>query len=131
MVCHDNYINPLPLEGDGSDEQSQQEGGDPTVGMGTGRRKKRSTVKRILRNKRQEAPTELGLSENVTLVSSLKKRQRRISIAFSFLLRAVYLQNLLILCSTVSKSDAISLDSLALAVYKWTSTLVWMRDSFL
>ena len=71
VVCQDNYINPLRLEGDGSDEENQQEGGDPTVGMGTGRRKKRSTVKRILRNKRQETPTEQGLSENITLVSNL------------------------------------------------------------
>ena len=73
VVCQDKYINPLRLEGDGSDEENQQEGGDPTVGMGTGRRKKRSTVKRTLRNKRQETPTEQGLSENVTLVSNLHK----------------------------------------------------------
>ena len=67
-MCSNQYINPLNLEGDFSD-QGDEEGGDPTVDMGTGRRKKRSTVKRTLRNKRQEAPTEQGLSENVTLVS--------------------------------------------------------------
>ena len=63
------YINPLNLEGEFIDE-GDEEGGDPTVGMGTGRRKKRTTVKRTLRNKRQESlmPTEQGISENVTLV---------------------------------------------------------------
>ena len=71
MTCSNEYINPLSLEGDFIDE-GDEEGGDPTVGMGTGRRKKRSTVKRTLRNKRQEIPTEQGLSENITLVSSLK-----------------------------------------------------------
>ena len=58
VMCQNNYVNPLQLEGDGSDVENQQEGGDPTVGMGTGRRKKRNTVKRTLRNKRQETPTE-------------------------------------------------------------------------
>ena len=58
VMCQNNYVNPLQLEGDGSDLENQQEGGDPTVGMGTGRRKKRNTVKRTLRNKRQETPTE-------------------------------------------------------------------------
>ena len=70
VVCQGNYINPLQLEGDGGDEENQQEGGDPTVGMGTGRRKKRSTVKRTLRNKRQETPTEQGLTEDRVWVSS-------------------------------------------------------------
>ena len=58
VMCQNNFVNPLQLEGDGSDLENQQEGGDPTVGMGTGRRKKRNTVKRTLRNKRQETPTE-------------------------------------------------------------------------
>ena len=70
VVCQGNYINPLQLEGDGGDEENQQEGGDPTVGMGTGRRKKRSTVKRTLRNKRQETPTEQDLTEDRVWVSS-------------------------------------------------------------
>ena len=70
MTCSNQYINPLQLVGDSIDEGD--EGGDATVGMGTGRRKKRRTVKRTLRNKRQEAltPNEQGLSENVTLVSN-------------------------------------------------------------
>ena len=73
MTCSNQYINPLQLVGDSIDEGD--EGGDPTVGMGTGRRKKRSTVKRTLRNKPQESltPAEQGLSENVTLVSNLKE----------------------------------------------------------
>ena len=58
VMCQNNFVNPLQLEGDGSDLENQQEGGDPTVGMGTGRRKKRNTVKRTLRNKRQETSTE-------------------------------------------------------------------------
>ena len=49
-MCSNQYINPLNLEGDFSD-QGDEEGGDPTVDMGTGRRKKRSTVTRTLRNK--------------------------------------------------------------------------------
>ena len=66
VTCNSEYINPLNLLGDVGD----QEGGvDPTVGMGTtGGRKKRDTVKRTLK-KRQEAPTEQELSQNVTLVS--------------------------------------------------------------
>ena len=69
MMCNNEYINPLNLEGDLSDQGDQEgPGGDPTVSMGTGRRKKRSTVKRTLRNKRQEAPIEQQLSENRTLV---------------------------------------------------------------
>ena len=71
VICHDNYINPMKLGGDESDDQNQQEGGDPTVSMGTGRRKKRSTVKRTLRNKRQEAPTEQDLTEDRVLVSTI------------------------------------------------------------
>ena len=70
MTCSNEYINPLNLEGDFIDE-GDEEGGDPTADMGIGRRKKRSTVKRTLRNKRQEIPIEQGLSENVTLVSNL------------------------------------------------------------
>ena len=65
VTCSSEFINPQNLAGDLGD----QEGGDPTVSMGTGRRKKRSTVKRTLRNKRQEAPTEQQISQNVTLVS--------------------------------------------------------------
>ena len=69
--CQNNFINPKELDGDGSDEeQNQQEGGDPTVSIGTGRRKKRNTVKRILRNKRQETPTEQDLTEDRVLVST-------------------------------------------------------------
>ena len=71
VVCQDNFINPKQLDGDGSDEeQNQQEGGDPTVSIGTGRRKKRNTVKRTLRNKRQETPTEQDLTEDRVLVST-------------------------------------------------------------
>ena len=68
-MCTNEYINPLNLEGEFIAE-GDEEGGDPTVTMGTGRRKRRSTVKRTLRNKRQETPTEQGLSENITLVST-------------------------------------------------------------
>ena len=128
VTCSNEYINPLSLEGDFIDE-GDEEGGDPTVGMGTGRRKKRSTVKRTLRNKRQEIPIEQGLSENITLVSSLKMWWLWCySSSFSFL-RVAYHQNLM-LWSTVSTSDVISLDLLVPVVYKWTSTLAWMRDSF-
>ena len=67
MTCNNQYINPLGLEGDAEVDDEQEQGGDPTVSMGIGRRKKRSTVKRMLRNKRQEVPTEQGLSENVTV----------------------------------------------------------------
>ena len=70
VVCEDIFINPKQLEGDGSDEQNQQEGGDPTVSIGTGRRKKRNTVKRTLRNKRQQTPTEQDLTEDRVLVST-------------------------------------------------------------
>ena len=70
MICQGNYINPLQLEGDRSDEQNEQEGGDPTVRMGTGRRKKRSTVKRTLRNRQQEKTTEQDVTESRVLVST-------------------------------------------------------------
>ena len=70
VICNDKYINPLRLEGDLSDNQEGQEGGDPTVSMGSGRRRKRSTVKRTLRNKRQEAPAEQDLTEHRSLVNS-------------------------------------------------------------
>ena len=70
MTCNNRYINPLDLEIDEDRTFEQEIGGDPTTEMGTGRRRKRSTVKRALRNKRQDsAPSEQGLSENVTLVS--------------------------------------------------------------
>ena len=47
---------------------------DPTVSMGSGRRKRRSTVKRILRNKRQDVPsTEQDLSQNITVVRETRK----------------------------------------------------------
>ena len=66
VTCTPQYINPLGLEGDITGDQ--EGGGDPTVSMGTGRRKKRSTI-RITRRKRQEPMTEeVELSENVTLV---------------------------------------------------------------
>ena len=73
MTCSNQYINALGLGGDADVDDEQEQGGDPTVSMGTGRRKKRSTVKRTLRNKRQEAPADQGLSENITLVSNLKQ----------------------------------------------------------
>ena len=80
MTCNNQYINPLGLEGDAEVDDEQEQGGDPTVSMGIGRRKKRSTVKRMLRNKRQEVPTEQGLSENVTqsLVRNLKGVHQKI-----------------------------------------------------
>ena len=65
MTCDGRYINPLGLIGDvGGD----QEGG--TMSMGSGRRKRRSTIKRTLRKKRQEdvSPDEQNSSENRTLV---------------------------------------------------------------
>ena len=68
MTCNERYINPLNLALD-SNNQGVGEGSDPTVGIGSRRRKKRSTVKRTLRNKRQEPQVQQGLSENVTLVS--------------------------------------------------------------
>ena len=71
VECTNEYINPLNLDGEFVAE-GDEEGGDPTVDMGTGRRKKRSTVKRTLRNKRQETPIEQEVSENVTLVSRQK-----------------------------------------------------------
>ena len=65
MTCNSQYINPLNLVGDVGDQEGS---GGPTVGMGTtGGRKKRETVKRTLK-KRQEAPTDQELSQNVTLV---------------------------------------------------------------
>ena len=68
MTCNPQYINPLGLEGDAGINIEGRE--DPTVSMGSGRRKKRSTVKRTLRNKRQnEVPTEQDLSQNITVVS--------------------------------------------------------------
>ena len=70
MICNNKYINPLKLEGDSlSDNQEGQEGADPTVSMGSGRRRKRSTVKRTLRNKRQEATAEQDLTEHRSLVN--------------------------------------------------------------
>ena len=71
VICSERYVNPLGLESDlgvGDDDQEGQER-DPTVSMGSGRRRKRSIVKRTLRNKRQEATAEHQLTENKTLVS--------------------------------------------------------------
>ena len=66
VTCNSEYINQLNLVGDLGDEEG---GVNPTVGMGTaGGRRKRDTVKRTLK-KRQEAPAEQEVSENVTLVS--------------------------------------------------------------
>ena len=67
VTCSPQYINPLGLEGDlGGNVEGRE---DPTVSMGSGRRKRRSTVKRILRNKRQDVPsTEQDLSQNITVV---------------------------------------------------------------
>ena len=60
------YINTLGLSGDiGGDQEG---GGDPTVSMGSGRRKKRSTMKRTLTKRQDVAPVEQEISENVTLV---------------------------------------------------------------
>ena len=99
MTCSNQYINPLGLGSDGNDSDEQEQGGDPTVGMGTGRRKKRSTVKRTLRNKRQEASTEQGMSENVTLVSrqNLHRMHTKVTAVFIFNLlnRVVCLLNLI------------------------------------
>ena len=68
MTCNPQYINPLGLVGDAGINIVGRE--DPTVSMGSGRRKKRSTVKRSLRNKRQNVlPTEQDLSQNITVVS--------------------------------------------------------------
>ena len=68
MTCNTQYVNPLGLQGDITGDREGQEGGDPTVSMGSGRRRKRSTVKRTLRNKRQEAPAEQQETQNITLV---------------------------------------------------------------
>ena len=65
VTCTPDYINPLGLQGDISGDQ---EGGDPTVSMGTGRRKKRSTMKRVLSKRQEVTVAEEELSENVTLV---------------------------------------------------------------
>ena len=70
VTCDNQYINPLMLEDDVGNDPEGQEGGDPTVSMGSGRRRKRSTVKRTLRNKRQEAPSEQDLTELRSLVNS-------------------------------------------------------------
>ena len=64
LVEFSNYINPLGLEGDISGDQ--EGGADPTVSMGSGRRKKRSTVKRALSKRQEVAQPEQELSENVT-----------------------------------------------------------------
>ena len=61
-----DFINPEGLSrGAGGD----QEGTDPIVGGGNGRRRRRSLPKRSLK-KRQESvmPVEQELSENITLV---------------------------------------------------------------
>jgi hypothetical protein len=72
VTCNSEYINQLGLAGDVGD----QEGGVGTVGMGTvGGRKKRDTVKRTLK-KRQAAPAEQEVSQNVTVVSRVAKTKR-------------------------------------------------------
>ena len=72
VTCTPQYINVLGLEGDITGDQ--EGGGDPTVSMGNGgRRKKRSTIKRTLRTKRQEeTAVDQEVSENITLVSKKK-----------------------------------------------------------
>ena len=66
VMCTNEYINPLGLT---TDEDRNDQEGDPTVSMGNGRRRKRSTVKRTLR-KRQDAPSsDETVSQNITLVS--------------------------------------------------------------
>ena len=74
VICDGRYINPKSLEGDLNDNQDSQESGDQTQPMGSRRRRKRSTIKRTLRNKRQDvgAPTK-DLSENITFVSLMRR----------------------------------------------------------
>ena len=65
MTCKSSYINPLKLKDDGEVQESI----DPTMNMGSGRRRKRSTtVKRKLRKRQEVTP---DLSENRTLVTNL------------------------------------------------------------
>ena len=80
VTCTNQYINPRELVVE-SDLNSDEER-DPTVNMGNGRRKKRSTVKRTLRNKRQDvAPqVEKDMSENITYVSLEYSRQNHTSL---------------------------------------------------
>ena len=72
VACSKPYINPLGLESDS--DVINDEGTDPTVIMGNRRRRKRrNTVKRTLRDKRQEDVASQGHdpTEDVTLVSQL------------------------------------------------------------
>ena len=74
VICNGRYINPKSLEGDLNDNQDSQEGGDQTQPMGSRRRRKRSTIKRTLRNKRQDvAAPDKDLSENITFVSLMRR----------------------------------------------------------
>lgn len=70
VTCNGNYINPLMLEGDNNDDENRERG-DPTVSMGSGRRKKRSTVKRTLTKRQDASPAEQEFSENRNLVSAV------------------------------------------------------------
>ena len=69
VMCNANYINPLLLKGDNNDDENQERG-DPTVSMGSGRRKKRSTVKRTLTKRQDASPAGQKLSESRNLVST-------------------------------------------------------------
>ena len=70
MTCNSNYINPLMLEDDVNDNENQERG-DPTVNMGSGRRKKRRTVKRTLIKRQDTSQAEQEMSENRNLVSAI------------------------------------------------------------
>lgn len=64
----------MTYQNDIAEDEEGQEGGNQ-VGSGGRRRRKRSTVKRTLRNKRQdEQPTELDMSENRTLVIHRRRK---------------------------------------------------------
>ena len=67
VSCTTEYINPLHLQ---DDTGGEQEGVDPTVGMGSGRRKRSSTVKRTLTKRQDNVAAKRELSDNVVLVST-------------------------------------------------------------
>lgn len=66
-MCTNEYINPRGLT---TDEDRNNQEGDPTVSMGNGRRKRRSTVKRTLKKRQDVSSSDENVSQNVTLVSS-------------------------------------------------------------
>ena len=68
VMCTNEYINPRGLT---TDEDRNNQEGDPTVSMGNGRRRKRrSTVKRTLKKRQDVSSSDENVSQNVTLVSS-------------------------------------------------------------